>query len=71
MTNVIFEHKEYIRPPEVDFVPEIQMLKPKCACQNVGNSSFWNSFERFSWSYKGDTCLVQQPNYSLEQAKFG
>ena len=28
------------RPPEVDFVPGIQMLKPKCACQKAGKFSF-------------------------------
>ena len=33
------------RPPEDDFVPEIQMLKSNCACQNVGNSSFWKSLK--------------------------
>ena len=28
------------RPPEVDFVPGIQMLKLKCACQNVDRQNF-------------------------------
>ena len=29
------------RPPELDFVPGIQLSKPKCACQNAGYLSFW------------------------------
>ena len=29
-----------VRPPEVDFVPVIQMLKLKCACQKAGKLSF-------------------------------
>ena len=28
------------RPPKVDFVPGIQMSKPKCACQKAGKFCF-------------------------------
>ena len=36
-----------VRPPEVDLVPGIQMLKPKCACQNAGKNSLGIELYKF------------------------